>query len=513
MSRFWRTGAVLALGFLACDNPAGPSPPGTGGLALRILPAAGGGVPFDSGYVIVHGPGPTDTTVKATPGGRVTVNNLKPGPYTVGLEGFAGGGVSSFQQLSVTIVVGQTATPTVSLQPFGTVIDSMPSYTTSGQKFAVVFSKVTIAANYVVQKDSFATFATTHDTTVSDTSVQIAIPPTGPYYVRVAAVDPYGKRSTPSAARQITTFTQVVVTPSSVDSLIGTGDTVRFTASGKDPKGNAISGITFAWTSSNAAAATVNSSTGLVTAVANGTSTITATGPASKTGTATFKSASVAPSLVTTLNYNVSSNASNHPMSAASNGSFYYTISDGGAPSTIRRYTLAGVFLDSTLVQLDARALLYSPVNGNFYVKIFGFDWYRVNVSTGDTAHVFTGSFAFQQSSPGISADGGVIYEHESDTVRVLDFVSGKQTAQFNSGFQTGAFPSNEAIAADGSHLFTWDGTTVYMYDVKARFITSFTVPNGNYGFSLSFANGLLWTTTDIASGTGTWYGYRLVKQ
>jgi len=154
MSRFWRTGAVLALGFLACDNPAGPSPPGTGGLALRILPAAGGGVPFDSGYVIVHGPGPTDTTVKATPGGRVTVNNLKPGPYTVGLEGFAGGGVSSFQQLSVTIVVGQTATPTVSLQPFGTVIDSMPSYTTSGQKFAVVFSKVTIAANYVVQKDS-----------------------------------------------------------------------------------------------------------------------------------------------------------------------------------------------------------------------------------------------------------------------------------------------------------------------------------------------------------------------
>src|SRR2546430_7678291 len=35
--------------------------------------------------------------------------------------------LSSFQQLTVTIVAGQTARPMIALQPFGTVIDSMRS--------------------------------------------------------------------------------------------------------------------------------------------------------------------------------------------------------------------------------------------------------------------------------------------------------------------------------------------------------------------------------------------------
>src|SRR3989449_150211 len=91
---------------------------------------------------------------------------LPAGPYMVGLEGFVGDSVSSFQQLTVTIVAGQTARPMIALQPFWTVIDSMPTYTTSGQTFTVLFEKVAVATSYVVQKDSFATFVTSHDTTV-----------------------------------------------------------------------------------------------------------------------------------------------------------------------------------------------------------------------------------------------------------------------------------------------------------------------------------------------------------
>src|SRR5690349_11457220 len=109
MRQLLRVGSFLLLGFLACDNPEGPVQPDTGGLALRIL-RAGGGVPFDSGYVILQGP--TNATIKVRPGQDTTVSNLKPGSYTVGLEGFAhdatGSFVSSFQQLSVTIVAGQT---------------------------------------------------------------------------------------------------------------------------------------------------------------------------------------------------------------------------------------------------------------------------------------------------------------------------------------------------------------------------------------------------------------------
>src|SRR3989475_4228040 len=202
MSRRSTLAAALALPFLSCSNPDGLSPTGTGALALRILPTSG--VRFPSGRVILTVT--KDTTVDATPGQPVTISNLPAGPYMVGLEGFVGDSVSGFQQLTVTIVAGQTARPMIALQPFGTVIDSMPTYTTSGQTFTVLFEKVAVATSYVVQKDSFATFVTSHDTTVLATSAQIAIPPTGPYFVRVAAVDAYGKRGTPSAARPITTL-------------------------------------------------------------------------------------------------------------------------------------------------------------------------------------------------------------------------------------------------------------------------------------------------------------------
>src|SRR2546430_94401 len=181
MSRRSTLAAALALPFLSCSNPDGLSPTGTGALALRILPTSG--VPFTSGRVILTVT--KDTTVDATPGQPVTISNLPAGPYMVGLEGFVGDSVSSFQQLTVTIVAGQTARPMIALQPFGTVIDSMPTYTTSGQTFTVLFEKVAVATSYVVQKDSFATFVTSHDTTVLATSAQIAIPPTGPYFVRV----------------------------------------------------------------------------------------------------------------------------------------------------------------------------------------------------------------------------------------------------------------------------------------------------------------------------------------
>jgi len=273
MSRRSTLAAALALPFLSCSNPDGLSPTGTGALALRILPTSG--VPFTSGRVILTVT--KDTTVDATPGQPVTISNLPAGPYMVGLEGFVGDSVSSFQQLTVTIVAGQTARPMIALQPFGTVIDSMPTYTTSGQTFTVLFEKVAVATSYVVQKDSFATFVTSHDTTVLATSAQIAIPPTGPYFVRVAAVDAYGKRGTPSAARPITTLiTCCVITPTGA-SITAQGGTQLFSVAGRDPKGNVVNNVSATWRSLNPSVATVAAGTGLVTGVGIGQSTILAT--------------------------------------------------------------------------------------------------------------------------------------------------------------------------------------------------------------------------------------------
>lgn len=71
------------------------------------------------------------------------------------------------------------------------------------------------------------------------------------------------------------TVSSIAVTPGTA-TLVSLGATRQFTAVAKDANGNAISGKTFTWTSSAVNVATVSSTAGLATAVANGTSSITA---------------------------------------------------------------------------------------------------------------------------------------------------------------------------------------------------------------------------------------------
>lgn len=306
----------------------------------------------------------------------------------------------------------------------------------------------------------------------------------------------------------------VQVTPAMVDSLIGVDDTVRFVAAGLDANANPVAAATFTWMSSDMGVATVDNM-GLVTVVANGTSMITAEESGGVTGTATFKSATVMATLDMQFNYTVTQNPNSphHPLSITSDGSFYYVIADGSQPSPISRHDLAGNFVDSTTTAIDARAMLYNPADSKFYLKPFGTDWYEIDPANGNLTLALSGIFANAQSSPAITPDGTTILEHNSGTVRFLNATTGTETASYN--VQTGVFPADVAVATDGNYFFTWDATTAYMYDMVGRLVTSFNIPTGSYGFSLSYANGMLWTTDDLNSGDtgGTWYGYDLMQQ
>ncbi len=82
-----------------------------------------------------------------------------------------------------------------------------------------------------------------------------------------------GEESTgPGGQQQVAS---VAVTPRTAP-LVSLGETIQLTASAQDASGNAISGKTFTWSSSDANVATVSAS-GLVTAVANGSVRIMAT--------------------------------------------------------------------------------------------------------------------------------------------------------------------------------------------------------------------------------------------
>jgi uncharacterized protein YjdB len=90
--------------------------------------------------------------------------------------------------------------------------------------------------------------------------------------------------------------TTVSITPASAS--VATGSTVTLQATVNDQYGSPMSGQTIAWSSSDPAAATVNSS-GIVTGVAVGSATITATS-SGKSGTAAITVTAVAP-VVTTV--------------------------------------------------------------------------------------------------------------------------------------------------------------------------------------------------------------------
>ena len=73
------------------------------------------------------------------------------------------------------------------------------------------------------------------------------------------------------------------------------------------------------------------------------------------------------------------------------------------------------------------------------------------------------------------------------------------------------------AIAASDKFLFVWAPNSdkdVLVYGVDGKYVTKFALPRAGFGFSLSWANDMLWIADDADGGSdgadGTWYGYTL---
>ncbi|MGD8394911.1 MAG: hypothetical protein PVF43_05510 [Candidatus Eiseniibacteriota bacterium] len=197
-----------------------------------------------------------------------------------------------------------------------------------------------------------------------------------------------------------------------------------------------------------------------------------------------------------------------HNMSLTSDGNYYYTANGGNASNgMINTYDLAGNPVNSVSCTIDSRAIMCDVSTGDVFIKGYDRNLYSVDPSTGAYSVVFSGIFAYSQSSPSMTPDGAYILEHEDGTIRVLDASTGALVNTMT-GFATGGYPSNEAVATDGVRIFTWSGTLTSVYDMSGTFIESWNIPQGHYGFSLGWGNGLLWSSDDGGGGTGMWYGY-----
>jgi hypothetical protein len=200
-----------------------------------------------------------------------------------------------------------------------------------------------------------------------------------------------------------------------------------------------------------------------------------------------------------------------HTMGITSDRQYYYTINGGVASrGRINTFDLSGNIVNTTSAFLDARAILWSAHTGAFYVKDSSYNIYQVNPRTGAASYMGTW-FQWQQSSPAIGPDGRAFVEHQNGNCRVIGVDRGILIHQ-GTGFRYGAFPSSEAICMDGySHVLTWNGDTVFVQDKNANLLQTMVIPYGHYGYTLDWANGLLFTADDQNYGSnGTWYGYAI---
>ena len=209
-----------------------------------------------------------------------------------------------------------------------------------------------------------------------------------------------------------------------------------------------------------------------------------------------------------------------HNMGITWDGDYYYTVNGGNTEnSDLNKYDESGSLDESYSVGADGRAILYSPIVEQLYIKPYGTSLDDVDLDAEETTTDLDSIFHEDQSSVAMSPDGEKLYESYDGTVYVYDASSGDEETSFKlSRYNTteeGGYA--HAIAASDKFLFVWAPNSdkeILVYDLDGKYVTEFELPRSGFGFSLSWANDMLWIARDANGGTdgadGKWYGYEL---
>lgn len=204
-----------------------------------------------------------------------------------------------------------------------------------------------------------------------------------------------------------------------------------------------------------------------------------------------------------------------HNVHMTSDGMYIYTVNGGeGSVGRIKRYTWGGVFLDSVNIKLDMRSIMFNSKDGLLYISTFGGSLYQLtNYTTGASKLLRDSLFEYNQSSPAMSADGNFVYAFNKGTLKKYDLATGA-VVQTLTGLLAGGAPStgDGAVAVDAEYIYTINIAThtVYVYTMTGSPVRSMTLPDGDWGFSLSYTMGYLFLARDGNYSIGTWYGYNI---
>ena len=209
-----------------------------------------------------------------------------------------------------------------------------------------------------------------------------------------------------------------------------------------------------------------------------------------------------------------------HNMGITWDGEYYYTVNGGNTEySDLNTYDDAGEPDESYDLSVDGRAIFYSPDDEQLYLKAFGTDLSYVDLGMEETDIEHEGIFNGEQSHPAMSPDGLKLYELLDGEVYVYDASTGDEESslELSSYNTTSELGYAYSIAASDRFLFVWAPNSdreILVYGVDGKYVTKFELPRSGYGFSLSWANGMLWIAEDADGdedgADGTWYGYEL---
>jgi hypothetical protein len=207
-----------------------------------------------------------------------------------------------------------------------------------------------------------------------------------------------------------------------------------------------------------------------------------------------------------------------HNMGITWDGEYYYTINGGNTESSnLNKYDDSGELDSEYDVSADGRAILYSPSEEQLYVKPYGTSLDDVDLDLEETSAAIEDIF-MDQSSVAMSPDGEKMYELNDGTVNVFN-TDGDEEGSFklSSYNTTTELGYANSIAASERFLFVWAPNSdkeILVYGVDGKYVTKFALPRSGYGFSLSWANDMLWIAEDADGSSdgadGTWYGYKL---
>lgn len=207
-----------------------------------------------------------------------------------------------------------------------------------------------------------------------------------------------------------------------------------------------------------------------------------------------------------------------HNMHITSDGEFYYTC-NGGKPDKgrINKFDFDGNLIDTYIIKLDMRSIMYNGKDKHFYVCSYDGNIYKItDIKYGSFEVVHKEIYSNAQANLALSPNGKLLYYFNEGVLLVYNFKNGKLKKTIT-GLDCGkdVKTGSSCVAVDDKYIYTWnsDYSLIFIYDLKGNKIKSEKISKGNYGFSLSYANGLIFVSIDGDYGTGYWYGYDLWKK